>query len=46
MVSGAWIDRVLSVGHRVPADQAFRQFAGHDPDADPLQRRFGLLPSN
>jgi peptidyl-dipeptidase Dcp len=40
-----WIDQILSVGHRVPAAQAFRQFAGHDPDPAPLQRRFGLQPS-
>ena len=45
-VSRAWIDEVLSVGHRVPADEAFRQFAGHDPDADPLRRRFGLVSAN
>jgi peptidyl-dipeptidase Dcp len=44
-VSRAWIDQVLSVGHRVPADQAFRDFAGHDPDPTPLQRRFGLAPT-
>ncbi len=44
-VSKAWIDTILSVGHRVPADQAFRQFAGHDPDPTPLQRRFGLVPT-
>lgn len=44
-VSKAWIDKVLSVGHRVPADEAFRQFAGHDPDPTPLQRRFGLAPT-
>ena len=44
-VSRAWIDQVLSVGHRVPAEEAFRQFAGHDPDPTPLQRRFGLAPS-
>ena len=43
--SRAWIDTVLSVGHRVPADKAFRQFAGHDPDPTPLQRRFGLAPT-
>ncbi len=41
----AWIAKVLSVGHRVPADQAFRDFAGHEPDPAPLQRRFGLQPS-
>jgi peptidyl-dipeptidase Dcp len=39
----AWIDKVLSVGHRVPADVAFRDFAGHDPDPTPLQHRFGLM---
>lgn len=38
----AWIDKVLSVGHRVAADHAFRDFAGHDPDPTPLHRRFGL----
>jgi peptidyl-dipeptidase Dcp len=43
--SRAWIDTVLSVGHRVPAEEAFRQFAGHDPDPLPLQRRFGLAPT-
>lgn len=43
--SRVWIDKVLSVGHRVPADEAFRQFAGHDPDPTPLQRRFGLAPA-
>jgi peptidyl-dipeptidase Dcp len=41
--SRAWIDKILSVGHRVPADQAFRDFAGHHPDPVPLHRRFGLL---
>jgi peptidyl-dipeptidase Dcp len=40
--SRAWIDKILSVGHRVPADAAFRDFAGHDPDPAPLHRRFGL----
>ena len=44
-VSRAWIDKVLSVGHRVPAEEAFRQFAGHAPDPTPLQRRFGLAPT-
>jgi peptidyl-dipeptidase Dcp len=38
----AWIDQVLSVGHRVPAAQAFAQFAGHPPHAAPLLQRFGL----
>ncbi len=41
-VSRAWIDKVLSVGHRVAAEDAFRDFAGHDPDPTPLHRRFGL----
>jgi peptidyl-dipeptidase Dcp len=40
----AWIEHVLSVGHRVPADEAFRRFTGHDPDPAPLHRRFGLQP--
>ncbi len=38
----AWIKKVLSVGHRVPADEAFRDFAGHEPDPTALHRRFGL----
>jgi peptidyl-dipeptidase Dcp len=38
----AWIGKVLSVGHRVAAEDAFRDFAGHDPDPAPLLRRFGL----
>ena len=38
----SWLANVLSVGHRVPADEAFRAFAGHDPVPQPLQRRFGL----
>jgi peptidyl-dipeptidase Dcp len=41
-VARAWIGQILSVGHGVPADGAFRAFAGHDPDPLPLQRRFGL----
>lgn len=40
--SKAWIDKILSVGHSVPADEAFRDFAGHDPEPSPLHRRFGL----
>jgi peptidyl-dipeptidase Dcp len=43
--SRRWIDHILSVGHGVPADQAFRSFAGHDPDPTPLHRRFGLQPT-
>jgi peptidyl-dipeptidase Dcp len=38
----SWLVNVLSVGHSVPADEAFRAFAGHDPSPQPLQRRFGL----
>jgi peptidyl-dipeptidase Dcp len=40
--SRAWIKEVLSVGHRVPAAEAFRRFAGHDPEPGALARRFGL----
>lgn len=43
--SKAWIDQILSVGHRVPAEEAFRSFAGHDPDPTPLHLRFGLWPA-
>lgn len=39
----AYVEQVLSVGHRVPADEAFRNFAGHEPDAVPLHQRFGLM---
>ena len=45
VASKAWIDKILSVGHSVPAEQAFRDFTGHDPDPLPLQRRFGLAPA-
>jgi len=41
--SSAWIDKILSVGHSVPAKEAFRHFAGHDPDLAPLHHRFGLV---
>ncbi len=37
-----WRDTVLSVGTRVPAEQAFRDFRGRVPDPDALMRRFGL----
>ena len=37
-----WRDTLLSVGHRVPADEAFRNFRGRDPDPLALLRRFGL----
>ncbi|MCA2997880.1 MAG: M3 family metallopeptidase [Rhodocyclaceae bacterium] len=43
--SKAWIDQILSVGHRVAAEAAFRSFAGHDPDPMPLLRRFELWPA-
>jgi peptidyl-dipeptidase Dcp len=42
--SKAWIEEILSVGHRVPAEEAFHHFAGHDPDPSPLHQRFGLQP--
>ena len=35
-------DDVLSVGTRLPAEEAFRNFRGRDPDASALLRRFGL----
>ncbi len=38
----SWLANILAVGHRVPADEAFRAFAGHDPTPVPLQWRFGL----
>ena len=41
--SKVWIDKILSVGHSVPAKEAFRDFAGHDPDLAPLHQRFGLV---
>ncbi|MBS0421294.1 MAG: M3 family metallopeptidase [Proteobacteria bacterium] len=37
-----WLDTVLSVGTRVPAEMAFRAFRGRDPDPEALFRRFGL----
>ncbi|MCE9657566.1 MAG: M3 family metallopeptidase [Burkholderiales bacterium] len=41
-VARSWLANVLSVGHRVPAEEAFRAFTGHDPTPQALQRRFGL----
>ena len=38
-----WTETVLSVGHTVPAEQAWRNFRGRDADPDALLRRFGLL---
>ena len=37
-----WRNTLLSVGHRVPADKAFRNFRGRDPDPLALLRRFDL----
>ena len=37
-----WRRDLLTVGHSVPADEAFRRFRGRDPDPDALLRRFGL----
>jgi peptidyl-dipeptidase Dcp len=39
----AWRDAMLTVGHTVPADEAYRRFRGRNPDPDALMRRFGLL---
>lgn len=38
----AWRESILSVGHAVPADAAFRQLMGRDPDPSALMRRFAL----
>ena len=37
-----WRRDLLTVGHSVPADEAFRRFRGRDPDPDALLRLFGL----
>ncbi len=37
-----WRDQILTVGHRVPAATAFRNFRGRDPDPAALLRRFDL----
>lgn len=44
-VARHWRECILSVGTRVPAEVAFRQFRGRDPDPDALMRRFGLQPA-
>ena len=38
-----WRESVLTIGNLVPADEAFRNFMGRDPDPDALLRRYGLL---
>ncbi|WP_273472662.1 M3 family metallopeptidase [Sphaerotilus sulfidivorans] len=38
----AWRESVLTVGNTVPADAAFRQLLGRDPDPQALIRRFEL----
>jgi peptidyl-dipeptidase Dcp len=35
----------LSVGNRVPTDEAYRAFRGRDPDPEALARRFHLVPA-
>jgi peptidyl-dipeptidase Dcp len=40
--SKRWRESILSVGHGVPAGEAFRRFRGRDPEPGPLLRRFGL----
>ena len=40
--SARWRDTLLSVGHRLPADEAFRNFCGRAPDPVALLRRFDL----
>ena len=37
-----WRGTLLSVGHTVPAEDAYRHFRGRDPDPMALLRRFGL----
>ncbi len=44
-VARSWRDTILTVGHTVPAAQAFRRFRGRDPDPGALMRRFGLAAS-
>ena len=44
-VARRWRDQMLSIGHGVPGQVAFRQFRGRDPDQMALLRRFGLQPA-
>jgi peptidyl-dipeptidase Dcp len=44
-VAQAWRDSVLSIGHSMPAQEAFRALCGRDPDPMALMRRFGLQES-
>ena len=37
-------DSTLSVGNRVPPDEAYRRFRGRDADADAPMRARGFLP--
>ena len=37
-----WRRTILSVGTSIPAEEAFRNFMGRDPDPSALLRRFGL----
>lgn len=37
-----WRESILSVGHTIAADDAFRRFRGRNPDPEALFRRFGL----
>ena len=41
-VAQRFFDEVLSVGNGTPAEEAFRNFRGRDPDPLALLRRFGL----
>jgi Zn-dependent oligopeptidase len=38
----SWREKMLTVGHSVPAKAAFRALRGRDPDPAALMRRFTL----